>query len=65
MNTFRLPCPYEGWSEKRLKEHCRSLSRAYSTQQQIILALVEHGIDALPPEWLEEVRNLQKAYSDD
>jgi hypothetical protein len=65
MPSFELPCPYEGWSEERLKEHCRSLSRAYNKYQQIILVLAEHGYDTLPKCWKDEVDGLKRAYSDD
>lgn len=64
---FQPPDPYDGWSEDRLKEHCRSLARAYSKYQQIILILVSHhdGMAMLPPEWLADVESLIEAYSDD
>ncbi len=64
MSTFTIRDPYNGWSADRLKEHCRSLARAYSNYQQIILVIAEHGIDALPPEWRAEVDSLRKAYAD-
>ncbi len=64
MSTFTVPDPYDGWSVDRLKAHCRSLARTYSNYQQIILVIVEHGVDALPPEWRQEVDSLRRTYAD-
>lgn len=57
--------PYKNMTVEELKDRCRRLSRAYWHYQQIILILVERGLDALPPDWKEEVQSLQRAYSDD
>ncbi|MEY9506905.1 hypothetical protein ABIE87_006463 [Bradyrhizobium diazoefficiens] len=64
MPVFTLPDPYDGWTEQRLKGHCRRLGRALDNWQHIAMTLAEHGKDGLSQADRETVERLVEAYRD-
>lgn len=57
--------PWADLSEAEVRKQCRRLSRSNFHKERIIYVMALGGMEALPKEWADEVRNIVEAYRDD